>query len=97
MLDLSRNPPCSRPSMSKAAPCHCRTAAPSLGQGRVRCPARWEGQTSYPGFQQSIRIGSARDGIPETVDLGALEGVGYDNAVVLMHRIVFEFMSTVRP
>jgi sugar lactone lactonase YvrE len=36
-----------------------------------------------PGFQQGIRVGSAKDGkvtafIPETVDLGALEGVGVD-------------------
>ena len=38
-----------------------------------------------PGFKQGIRIGSAKDGkvtafIPETVDLGALEGVGVDDA-----------------
>jgi sugar lactone lactonase YvrE len=42
-------------------------------------------QQSNPGFQQGIRIGSAKDGkvtafIPETVDLGSLEGVGYDDA-----------------
>jgi len=38
-----------------------------------------------PGFQQGIRIGSAKDGkvmafIPETVLLGALETVGFDDA-----------------
>jgi len=38
-----------------------------------------------PGFQQGIRIGSAKDGkvtafIPETVLLGALESVGFDDA-----------------
>ena len=38
-----------------------------------------------PGFKQGIRVGSAKDGkvtafIPETVDLGALEGVGVDDA-----------------
>jgi hypothetical protein len=42
-------------------------------------------QQNNPGFQQGIRIGSAKDGkvtafIPETVDLGSLEGVGYDDA-----------------
>jgi len=42
-------------------------------------------ERNNPGFQQGIRIGSAKDGkvtafIPETVDLGALEGVGYDDA-----------------
>jgi len=38
-----------------------------------------------PGFQQGIRIGSAKDGkvtafVPETVILGALESVGFDDA-----------------
>ena len=38
-----------------------------------------------PGFLQGIRVGSVADGkvtafIPETVDLGSLEGVGYDDA-----------------
>ena len=42
-------------------------------------------ERTNPGFQQGIRIGSAKDGkvtafIPETVDLGSLEGVGYDDA-----------------
>jgi sugar lactone lactonase YvrE len=37
-----------------------------------------------PGFQQGIRIGNAKDGkvtayIPETKDLGSLEGVGADD------------------
>ena len=42
-------------------------------------------EKTNPGFKQGIRIGSAKDGkvtafIPETVDLGALEGVGADDA-----------------
>ena len=41
--------------------------------------------TNNPGVKQGIRIGSAKDGkvtafIPETVDLGSLEGVGADDA-----------------
>jgi len=40
-------------------------------------------EKTNPGFQQGIRVGSAKDGkvtafIPETVALGALEGVGVD-------------------
>ncbi len=40
-------------------------------------------EKTNPGFQQGIRIGSAKDGkvvafIPETKELGALEGVAVD-------------------
>jgi DNA-binding beta-propeller fold protein YncE len=43
------------------------------------------GDKLNPGFQQGIRVGSAKDGsitayIPETQVLGSLEGVGYDDA-----------------
>ena len=42
-------------------------------------------EKTNPGFKQGIRVGSAKDGkvtafIPETVDLGSLEGVGADDA-----------------
>jgi sugar lactone lactonase YvrE len=42
-------------------------------------------EKTNPGFKQGIRIGSAKDGkvtayIPETKDLGSMEGTGFDAA-----------------
>ena len=51
-------------------------------------PTSQSSEKTNPGFKQGIRIGSAKDGkvtafIPETKELGALEGVAVDDAGIV--------------